>query len=169
MAETPNLGLPYLAEGQAQPHIPHNQALDLIDAAIASGGGGSGGSAEVVNPLGGFIRLEVYTVELTLSGANVTASGLIPAPWYARPILLGVTSWVVDAITGATSWSVGYSAEGSEFGGSLGVGAGQSNAGVVGPTGLYSDTDIVVSSSGGNFTGGTVRLAAHCLVCGVNQ
>jgi hypothetical protein len=31
MSSSPNLGLPYIAANQAQKHIPHNDALALID------------------------------------------------------------------------------------------------------------------------------------------
>lgn len=35
MAYTPNLGLILLEQGQAQPHVPHNEALVAIDKALA--------------------------------------------------------------------------------------------------------------------------------------
>lgn len=154
MAETTNLGLTLLAEGQAQPHVTVNTALEGLDAAIGP----------VQGLFGSFVRLETVEVELAaLSGATVTATGLIPD----RSIVLGVTSWVTEAITGATSYDVGLSG-GSNFGGALGLAEGASNVGAVGPFAVYADTDVDVTANGGAFTGGTLRLAAHLVRFGVD-
>ncbi|WP_138469171.1 hypothetical protein [Poseidonocella sp. HB161398] len=156
MAVSPNLGFPLLSEGQEGAHVTANTALLALDDAVAASGGASG-------TLGGFLRLAVHEVELSgLSGATVTASGLIPA----RAIVLGVTSRTVADITGATSYDCGLSG-GSDFGGSLGIAAGSENVGVVGPFATYAATDVDVTAQGGSFTGGTVRLVAHVLEMGV--
>lgn len=97
-----------------------------------------------------------------LSGASRTSTIVIPD----RAIVLGVTSRVTTAITGATSFSCGIAGEDSKFGGSLGISVGSTNRGVIGPTAVYADTPIVLTAGGGNFTGGAVRIAVHYLRCG---
>lgn len=94
-----------------------------------------------------------------LTGASVATGPLIPA----RSILFAVSVRTMEAVTGATSFDCGLAGEPSKFGGSLGVAAGASNIGVIGPTAFYSDTEIVLSANGGDFTGGRVHLAVHAL------
>lgn len=159
MTATPILGIDYIAEGDAQPWLAHNAALDVIEARLAGG-------ESPVTGFGAFLRLRVAEVELAaLSGASVTAAGLVPD----RAIILGVASWVPaagPAITGATGYKVGLSAGASEFGAGLGIAAGSSNIGVVGPFATYAPGDVVVTAEGGSFTGGTLRLAIGWLELG---
>lgn len=96
-----------------------------------------------------------------LSGASVTSSIVIPN----RAILLGVTTRVVTAITGATSFSCGVAGEATKFGSLLGIAAGSTNVGVIGPTAFYADTSVVLTAAGGAFTAGAVRIAVHFLTC----
>lgn len=149
MTQTPLLQLPYIAENDTAGHVPHNAALDTIDGIIG-----------YQKTAAASLSLRLAEVELTgLSGASVTAAALIPD----RAIVLGVTSWVPSggpAITGAPSYSVGLSVGASEFGSGLGIAAGSRNRGVIGPIAVYADTDVVVTSDGADFTGGTLRLAA---------
>lgn len=90
-----------------------------------------------------------------LSGASVTASGAIPA----GALVVGCSECVTTAITGATSFSVGYTGSTSAFGSGLGISLGSTNRGLIGPNPFYSATDIIVTAAGGSFTGGAVRLA----------
>jgi hypothetical protein len=154
MPQTSNLGLELVAEGQAQPHVTVNTAIAALDAALGP----------VRGPSGAFVRLELAELELAgLSGASVTAAALLPD----RAIVLGVASWVAEAITGATGYSVGLAGgTGEEFGAALGVAEGASNVGTVGPFAVYADTDVIVTAEGGAFTGGTLRLAAAFLRLG---
>lgn len=155
MTETALLKLPYVAENQAQPHLPHNAALDTIDTIIGAQAGTLG--------LGSLLTLRSVEVELTaLSGADVTVPALVPA----GAILFAVTSWVPavgPGITGATGYTVEIPG-GSQFGTGLGVAAGSSYHGAVGPFAIYAPTDIRVVSEGGAFTGGTLRLAARFIL-----
>lgn len=96
-----------------------------------------------------------------LSGASRDSTVLIPN----RAVLLGVSTRVTTAITGATSFSCGIVGETSKFGGSLGVSAGSSNVGVIGPTAFYADTAVRLTANGGNFSAGAVRIALHYLTC----
>ena len=109
--------------------------------------------------------MQVEEEELTLSGAYVESSIVIPN----RAIVLGVSTRTTEAITGASSHDCGIAGEPSKFGGSLGVAAGSTNSGVIGPTAFYADTPIRLTANGGNFTGGKVRIAIHTLTCGVPQ
>lgn len=109
---------------------------------------------------GSSVGFRLFEVELDLAGSSVTASGLIPA----RAIVLGVTGWVTDAITGATGWRVGDGSTDDRFGSGLGLAVASSNVGVVGPFATYAATDLVVSAEGPNFTDGTVRLSAAVIL-----
>ncbi|WP_328586278.1 hypothetical protein [Roseibium suaedae] len=40
---------------------------------------------------------------------------------------------------------------------------------MIGPTAFYSDTPVRVTANGGSFTGGTVRVAVHCMLPVVPQ
>lgn len=95
-----------------------------------------------------------------LSGASVTSTIAIPN----RSVVLGVSTRTVTAITGATSYDCGISGETSKFGGSLGIAAGSTNVGVIGPQAFYASTPIVLTANGGNFSGGAVRIAIHYLL-----
>jgi hypothetical protein len=90
-----------------------------------------------------------------LSGASVNATAQIPAGCW----VVGCSSRVVTAITGATSFSVGYTGTTNAFGSLLGIAAGSTNPGVIGGLGFYSPTNLVLTSAGSNFTGGAVRLS----------
>ncbi|MFD1694835.1 DUF2793 domain-containing protein [Roseibium aestuarii] len=105
-------------------------------------------------------RVQVIETDLTdLSGTYAETAELIPD----RSLVLAVASRTLAAVTGATSYDVGVPGEVSKFGGSLGVAAGASNIGVIGPTAFYAPTRLRVSANGGAFTGGTVRLSLHVL------
>jgi hypothetical protein len=104
-------------------------------------------------------RFEILEQELTLSGASVATTVMIPN----RAIVLGVSTRTSVAITGATSYSCGVSGDAAKFGGSLGVAKNASNVGVVGPTAYYADTPVVITAAGGSFTGGKVRVSMHLM------
>jgi hypothetical protein len=123
------------------------------------------GSVDVaLGALGGTTGMAVLEQTLSgLSSASVTSTIEIPD----RAIVLGVSTRTVTTITGATSYDCGISGETTKFGGSLGVAAGSTNVGVIGPQAFYADTPIVLTTQGGNFTGGSVRIAIHYLTLGV--
>ncbi len=106
---------------------------------------------------GSSIGLHVDEELLTgLSGASVTSTIAIPD----RAIVLAVSTRTVTGITGATSYDCGVSGDTAKFGGSLGIAAGSTNVGVIGP----QATPIVLTANGGNFTGGDVRIAIQYLL-----
>jgi hypothetical protein len=99
----------------------------------------------------------------TMSGASVTSGIQIPS----RAVVFAVSCLVLTAITGATSFEVGVSSNLSQFGSGLGISAGSNNSGIIGPTGFYAATPIILTSAGGSFTGGTVRISIQYMLCGV--
>ena len=108
---------------------------------------------------GGALSLHAVEAEVALSGAQVTTSLVIAN----RRICLGVAARTIQAITGATSYKVGIAGEAAKFGDLLGIALGATNIGIVGPTGVYADTPVVITANGGAFTGGKVRLVLYAL------
>ena len=102
----------------------------------------------------------IEAVESGLSGSSVTTGLVLPE----RSIVFAVCVRVRDAVAGATAYDCGLAGETSKFGGWLGVSAGASNIGVIGPTALYADTPVVLTPQGGDFAGGSVALSAHVWV-----
>lgn len=132
----------------------------------AGGGGGTPGSDVdvAVGPAGGTTGLAVAEELLSgLSGAFVESTVVIPN----RAVVIGVSCRTVTAVTGASSYDCGLAGEASKFGGSLGVAAGSTNAGVIGPQGFYADTAVRLTANAGSFTGGAVRIAIHYLTVGI--
>ncbi len=95
-----------------------------------------------------------------LTGASVTSTIAIPN----RAIVLAVSTRTVSAVLGATSWDCGIAGEPAKFGGSLGVAAGSTNVGVIGPQACYAPTPVVLTANGVDFTGGDVRIAIQYLL-----
>jgi hypothetical protein len=97
-----------------------------------------------------------------LSGAYVASTIEIPD----RSIVLGVSTRVATGITGAASYDCGVAGEADKFGATLGIAAGSTNVGVIGPQAFSADTPIMLTARGGSFTGGAVRIAIHYLTLG---
>lgn len=93
-----------------------------------------------------------------VAGATNDTSFAIPD----RAIVFGVTGRVLEAIGGATSWNLGVAADATRYGSGIGVAAGST---VIGPSGTpltyWAPTPLKISSVGGDFAGGAVRLAIH--------
>lgn len=126
------------------------------------------GTGAWVSPLAasahrGMVSAKVLEQDVHLFGTSVSTSIAIPD----RAVVLGVSTRTLETVSGASAYNCGTAGEPSKFGGMLGVSAGNTNAGVIGPTAYYSATPILLSAVGGAFTGGTVRVAIHMLVCDV--
>jgi len=107
--------------------------------------------------------IEMATSEELLSGltgAFVASTVTIPD----RAIVLAVSTRTVTAIMGATSYDCGISGTPNKFGGALGIAAGSTNVGVIGPQAFYAATPIVLTANGSSFTGGAVRIAIQYLL-----
>jgi len=128
---------------------------------------GAGSNAPVLadttlakSPSGAVIGAHVVEELLTgLTGASANSILTIPD----RAIVLAVSTRTVTAITGATSYDCGIAGTTNKFGGALGIAAGSTNVGVIGPQAFYAATPIVLTANGGNFTGGAVRIAIQYL------
>lgn len=136
--------------------------LRIGSAWVAALGGEMAGL--VRSPNGATTGMAVLEQTLSgLSGASVDSSIQIPD----RAICLGVSTRTLTTITGATSYDCGIAGEPDKFGGALGVAAGSTNRGVIGPQAFYADTPVRLTANGGDFTGGSVRLAIHLLTVGL--
>jgi hypothetical protein len=95
-----------------------------------------------------------------MSGGSVTASNFIPA----NCIVFAVGARVTTTITGAISFEVGVTGTLAQFGSGIGLTAGTTNYGLIGPTAFYAATPVILTAAGGNFTAGAVRLSVHYLL-----
>lgn len=112
-----------------------------------------------------FQRLTIRTireVSPTLSGASYTTTATIPA--YAH--LIGVTTRVNTAITGATSYSVGDGTDVDLWGATIPVAANSesrtANFTAVAAVGAAATArSVTLTANGANFTGGVVEICFH--------
>lgn len=111
----------------------------------------------VTTTSGGATRGYAIEETVTLSGAAVSTTIAFPD----RSVVLGASVFVKTTITGAASYDCGYSGSVGAFGGALGLPAGSSNVGVVGPFAVYADEVVTLTANGGNFTGGEVKVVLH--------
>ncbi|MBO6635411.1 DUF2793 domain-containing protein [Parvibaculum sp.] len=94
------------------------------------------------------------------AGAISDTSFVIPD----RAIVLGVTGVVIEAITGASGWKLGVADDPMRYGNGIGAMLHATVTGVSStPVAYYGATPLRVTAEGGDFTGGRVRLAIHCL------
>jgi hypothetical protein len=111
-------------------------------------------------PHGANIQIGVLETLVTLSGSSTNASLQIPA----NCIVLAIGAHVTTAVTGAVSYEVGVAGNLSQFGSALSTAAGSSNFGLIGPTAFYTATTLTITSAGGSFTGGQLRLSISYLL-----
>ena len=110
-------------------------------------------------------NVQTATTELTgLSGATATASSLIPA----GSMVIGVSTRVTTAITGATSFDIGDGSDVDRWGASIAIGLGTTSD----PTDFADNTiqwqtsaagDVVLTANGGSFSAGDVRIVVTYL------
>jgi len=110
---------------------------------------------------GGRVTLRAKEEDVTLAGSFVDTADAAFIP--DRAIVLGVAARTTVAITGAISYGVGTAANTTQFGDLLGIAAGSTNVGVIGPAGVYADTRVRITANGGAFSGGRVRLVVYFL------
>ncbi len=102
-----------------------------------------------------------FTDVATSAGSSVTAAGLIPAASF----VIGVTVRVLTTVTGPTGFDVGDGIDVDRWGNSILVAAGTvSNissftSGSV--TTFQVANDVVITSDGVDFTGGSIRITVH--------
>lgn len=93
-------------------------------------------------------------------GGSHNSAVVIPA----QAMVFGVTSRVLETVTGTSAWRIGTQGALDRFGSGLGPQAGSWGHAMLGwPMAYYANTPLIVSPSGGSFTGGRVRIALHFL------
>lgn len=109
-------------------------------------------------------KVESGVAEATLSamsGATVTAAGLIPAGAKVK----GVVVEVLTTITGATTFKVGDGTDDDKWGTGIALTAGTktSSANFTAADGApyASATGVVLTATGSNFTAGAVKVTVH--------
>jgi hypothetical protein len=113
-------------------------------------------------------RVTIATARATLtnvSGASVTAAGLIPA----GAVVMGVTSKVTTALgtaNGTTGYKIGTATDDDRWGSITGTAAGTTSDNRNWTAGTIecfpTDTDIIVTATGGNFNGtGVIYLSVQ--------
>lgn len=95
------------------------------------------------------------------SGGSHTTNLVIPS----HTMVIGATAIVTKAITGAlTTWQLGTTGALNRFGSGLGIQKGSwANGLLSSPLAYWQDSPLIITGTGGNFTGGTIRLAVHWL------
>ena len=138
------------------------RAFDEADSAFVyfTGAGWTGepGGSGATGAHGAATAFHILEADHTLSaGASNDTSFVLPD----RAIVFGVTGRVLTGITGATSWSLGVAADASRYGSGIGASSGSTVVGPSGPVTYWTDTPLRLTAAGGDFTGGTLRLAIH--------
>lgn len=112
--------------------------------------------------LGGAATLvRIAEVDHLLSAATVsTTAAIIPD----MAVVLGATGRVIEAITGASAWSLGVSGDPARYGSGYGIALNSIAQGLTPQPQSYSGaTALEITSADVAFTGGTIRLSVHYL------
>lgn len=112
--------------------------------------------------LGSGLLTNMIEADVTLGdGASFDTGVAIPA----NVMVIGATAKVLTTLTGTlNTWSLGTGGATDRFGNGLGKSVGSYARGLLGaPMTYYSAANLIMTASGGNFTGGEVRLAVHWL------
>jgi len=111
---------------------------------------------------GASANIKVATELLSDVSSTATTTGLLPAGC----ILLGLSTYVTDTITGAsvTGYTVGDGTDADRWGDITGTAIGTDSTiadwtavGIV----ITSATDVTITATGGTFTAGAIRIVAH--------
>ena len=109
---------------------------------------------------------QATTISSALSGASYTASNIIPA----GSLVLGVSVRVTTAITGATTFQVGYAGDPDAWGATVAIASGTTttpaNFTITGPIFFATATSVVATANGSNFAGGVLRTTVHYIEIG---
>lgn len=123
----------------------------------------------------GMVTLSANNAGLALRTAetdHVVAAGPVSLTGYVIPsnaMVVGVTGRVISPITGSLSgWSLGNPGAIGRFGSGLGLSGGSWVRGLLSsPMTYYAPEVLQLDATGGDFAGGTVRLAVHYLELGL--
>ena len=114
-----------------------------------------------LTPGGAGVQVESLEADIPVGSGPLVSTGLmIPA----RSVVLGVTARVTEAMTGPlASWQLGDGSSVDRYGNGLGLALNSWANGPVSPFVIWTDSEILMTASGGIFAGGRVTLAAHFL------
>jgi hypothetical protein len=172
-----DVGLSYNISGEvaarvrfAMPLVSPDTFLFRDDAGIFAQRNGANGQTTRVystyTAADNFQRLAITSASVTLSalsGASVTATGLIPA----GAVVMGVTSRVSTLITGADGYQIGTGADADRWADKTGVAVGTTTdnrdwtAGTI--ENFAAATDVIVTAKTSNFTAGAIVVTVHYL------
>jgi len=134
-------------------YVADTGTVDLHD-----GGGWRSGGLTATPGGGGMAMMSAEADVSITAGASLTTSLAFPA----RSLVMGVTGRVTQAITGTlTDWRLGDAASDARFGNGLGVAQNSWISGPVNPFVVWAGTPLQLTANGGDFAGGTVRVAIH--------
>ncbi len=107
----------------------------------------------------GFVHRSIEVDHAVSAGATSIVVGAIPA----NATVYGITGRVTSDIGGPSTLEIGVSGSANRYGSGIGVSAGAWARGITGnPLAYYVDTDVILTATGGNFSGtGVIRLAVH--------
>ncbi len=126
---------------------------------------GSGWIVDAIaaSPNGSSTACSVLEFDQAISPGSMTATSIrIPA----QTLVFGVTGRVISALhgSGLTGWRIGVSGSDNRYGSGLGVSTNSYLVGLSGsPVTYYAETPLLITSEGGGFVGGAIRLALHIL------
>lgn len=104
---------------------------------------------------------EVQTFDHDLGAGSVSITTEVIAD---KSVVLGISARVIEAITGASSWSLGVPGSADRYGSGFGTGLNSFAEGVTGqPVTYYGGVPVEITASGGAFTGGRLRVAVHAM------
>ncbi|SFI66313.1 DUF2793 domain-containing protein [Celeribacter neptunius] len=118
--------------------------------------------AQTLSVHGAGMVMKVIEIDHAISaGASSAVSFALPG----QSVVFGVTGRVLSDITGAglTGFSLGVAASSNRYGSGLSTVQGSWLRGLTGtPLTYYASEDLILTGEGGDFSGGTIRLAVHC-------
>ncbi|MEQ8746940.1 DUF2793 domain-containing protein [Pyruvatibacter sp.] len=115
---------------------------------------------EIMDAFGAGMVARVISEEHTLATASASDTALVIPQ---QSILMGVTCLVSQEITGATAFDVGIAGDVQRFGTGIGPALNAQLNAAMTPTPYAADTTIRFTATGGPFTAGAVRVAAHVI------
>lgn len=142
----PTMGMRGFVVDRGLPAI--HDGMDWAVGAVTMGRQGSGTVAGVAE---GEVNIA--------AGATVDTGIAVPG----NAMVIGATARVTETITGSlSSWRLGTPSALDRFGQGLGTAEGSWARGMLGtPMTYYQPANLIMSATGGDFSGGKVRLAVH--------
>ncbi|WP_224824554.1 DUF2793 domain-containing protein [Cognatishimia sp. MH4019] len=135
------------------------QALDWVAGEFVSG-------LIARSASGAATQIKIWEYDQTLaSGSVVDGAEEVPG----TVLVFGITGRVLTALSGSLSdWQLGHGSSADRYGSGLGLGSGSWLRGLTGqPQAYYSGFRPKFTANGGDFAGGSVRVAIHYMELGL--